>query len=154
MKASRAIVLFVLIMLLASLALVSVLPAGAQGVNLLQNPSFEDGVDPWQARGGTLITINNPNSGNLAAIFFVNEAEGYIHQTVPVSPEASYLFFGFAIKDNPNIDNIFLRISWYESEDGFGSEISDNDSINALTDDHPQYRPLTTGQVTPPPNAH
>ena len=153
MKGSQAISLLVLTAVLASLA--SDLQAGAWD-NLLQNPGFEDGIAGWSSYGGTLSQVGSPvQSGAFAAALTSDTASTkWIYQTVSIQGGGAYTFCGCALKNDPDIETIFLRISWYESEDGFGSEISHNDSLTSLTDDQPYYSLLTTGEVIAPPNAY
>ena len=131
------------------------LSAGA-GENLLQNPGFEDGTSGWSTYGGALSIVGSQvHSGGSAAAFESNSATTkWIYQVVPVSGGESYTFSGYAIKNDPNIETIFLRISWYQSQDGFGTEIAHHDSLSSLTDDQSQYRFLTTGEITAPADAH
>ncbi|KPJ52512.1 MAG: hypothetical protein AMJ37_02740, partial [Dehalococcoidia bacterium DG_18] len=87
MKASRIAALLIMLAVVSPLA-VNALSAEAQD-NLLQNPGFEDGAAGWEYSGGVLTYTNNPvYCGSRAAIFIISEAEGYIYQTIPVSPEA------------------------------------------------------------------
>lgn len=151
MKASRIAVLIAILAVLASLAL-STLSSAAPD-ELLVNGGFEDGVAGWEYSGGLMTYVNNPvHSGDRAAILIVNDEEGCIYQTVPIAPGESYNFAGYVTKDDTNIEKIFLRIRWYQSDDGSGAEILHIVS-EFLMSDHPDYHPLTlTG--TAPPYAH
>ena len=155
MKASLVAILFALFAVLASLVSFS---SSLAWDNLLQNPGFEEGIEHWHAYCGTLDRTTDPDfvyTGGSAAEFTATEDRASIWQVVQVQPGGAYTFSGYAWKDNPSIDDtVYLRISWYEGEDGSGTEISSTtDPYQQLTTDNPAYQPLSiTG--TAPPNAH
>jgi len=122
---------------------------------LLANPGFEEGVANWSNYGGSFSLFELlVKSGDFAAALTSNTASTkWIYQVVTIQGGGTYTLCGYAIKNDPNIEKILLRVSWYEREDGFGSEISHVDSLIALRDDEAEYRLLTTGQVTAPPDA-
>lgn len=123
-------------------------------INLLQNPTFEDGTTGWQGYGGTLTYTNNPvHTGSRAAVLIANEAEAYIFQTVHVLAGHTYIFSGWTYQNDLYEPIIFLRISWYGSENGAGGEISQNDSLG-LVYKLSNYSFLTTDHCIAPANAH
>jgi len=151
LKNSR-IIIFIILITILSISTNSLHAADAP--NLLQNPGFEDGTNGWQWYGGILTYIDNPvHGGSRAAVLIASEAEAYISQTVHVSPGSCCTFSGWAFKNSIYEGNISLRISWYESEDGTGSEIKRNES-DSFADNPIDYRFLTTGTHTTPANAH
>jgi hypothetical protein len=121
------------------------------------NPGFEAGTTDWSENGGGTLSVvgSQVHSGNLAATLSSDSVgTKWIYQVVSIQEGGTYTFCGYALKNDSNITSMRLRISWYKSEDGFGSEITHHDSLTALIEDHPQYRLLTTGDVSAPPNAH
>ena len=151
MKIFRITILSTLV--LTFLFLASILRAEASN-NLLQNPGFEEGIAGWQSLGGTLTYTNNPvHTGNRAAVLIANEAEAYIYQTVPVFPGSSCTFSGWTFKNSIYEGNVSLQISWFEGEDGTGSEIR-RDESDRFADNPSDYRFLTTGTHITPANAH
>jgi len=87
--------------------------------------------------------------GSYAAAFTVTGSDEAIYQVVEVSPEDSYSFSAWALKDNPNIDSVFLQITWHASNDGFGPEIG-SDISNILRNEEPDYRSLTIASALAP----
>lgn len=125
---------------------------------LLVNPGFEEGdttPSGWSKTGGILSRVSSPEpvyGGSYAAAFEVTGSDEAVYQVVEVSPEDSYSFSAWALKNNPNIDSVFLQITWHASNDGFGPEIDSNKSPK-LTNDAPSYQSLTIG-ADAPVNAH
>ena len=124
--------------------------------NLLLNPDFEDGINGWSTYGGNLSQVESPVQSGTFAAALTNDTTStiWIYQTASIQGGENYTSCGYALKNDPNIEKVFLRISWYESTDGFGAEISHNDSLDILTDDQPHFRLLTTSEITAPINAH
>jgi hypothetical protein len=138
----------------------SVFPSAASQ-ELLVNGGFEAPLgSEWRVYGGELSRVPGgygygyEASGYAARFDSQSLGTKWFYQVVPISPGGTYTFAGWAVKDDPNIYEIFLRISWYESVDGFGSEISHIDSTSSLTDDQPGYRFLSTAPVAAPEGAH
>jgi hypothetical protein len=152
LKISRIAILIILIMSIISLT--SILHA-EDLTNILKNSGFEEGTANWSTYGGSLSLVESPVQSGSYAVALNSDAVStiWVHQTVPIQGGESYTFCGYALKNDPNIESVFLRISWYESEDGFGTEMSHNDSLTTLTDDQPQYLLLTTNEATAPSNA-
>ncbi len=133
----------------------SAIAALASDAELLENGGFEQGESPWQAYSGNFTVVSSSaypgqvRSGSYAAAFASADlATKWLHQLVQVVPGGSYTFSGWAIKDDPDIANVYFRISWYASNDGTGSEISHNDS-SQLSTDSAVYRSLTFSVTAP-----
>ncbi|GAI13185.1 unnamed protein product, partial [marine sediment metagenome] len=146
MKASRLATLIVILAVLSSLAVSAISLAALD--ELLVNGGFEDDIDSdgvpdaWSTHGGNLIKVNSPvNSGEHAAEFTACDRD-YFYQVVPVQPGATYNFSGWAIKNDDNIENIFIRISFV------GDPISYT-SIS-LTGTDNEYRHLGVSAAAPP----
>ena len=122
---------------------------------LLTNSGFEDGTTGWSTYRGSFSVVESPVQGGsyAAALNYDTVSTIWVYQTVHIRGGESYTFCGYALKNDPNIESVFLRISWYERSDIFITELSYNDSVAVLTDDQPQYRLLTTNQITSPLNA-
>ncbi|MGB3129325.1 MAG: hypothetical protein WBC11_06375, partial [Dehalococcoidia bacterium] len=85
----------------------SILHAGAWG-NLLQNPSFEQGISGWSNYGGTLSQVGSPcQSGDFAASL-TSDTVGmkWIYQTVSIQGGEDYNFSGYALKNDSNIGSM------------------------------------------------
>lgn len=127
---------------------------------LLTNGGFEEIIDgipvAWKSYGGVMeATDQITHTGRHAVAFSSNTASTkWLYQTVPVSPGFEYVFEGFALKNDPGMASVFLRLSWYASDDGSGEQLSYNDSLYDLADDEPDYRLLTTGPLSLPQGAH
>ena len=149
MKASRIAVLIAILAVVASL-MASTLSFAALN-ELLVNGDFEDGVAGWEYSGGLMTYVNKPvHSGGRAAILIVNDEEGCIYQTVPVSPGATYRLIGCVFKNSIHDATVFLEICWCDES---GDEIHCDQSYS-LTHNPDNYWFLTTGIQTAPANAH
>ncbi len=126
----------------------------------LVNGGFEAATDGipvgWETNGGLLAQVDAPvRSGDFAAAFFSSTASTkWFYQTVAVTPTAWYEMESYVYQDDPWVETVLLRISWYSSPDGSGSAVATVDSIAQLSDPEPAYRYLTTGPVQAPPGAH
>lgn len=128
----------------------------ALAANLLSNPGFEDGATSWSKYGGTLGNSSSTvNSGTMSAtLTSTTQSTKWIYQVVSVTGGVYYSFSGYAVKNDSNISSILLRVSWYSSTDGSGSELSHNDSISTLTDNSSLYQSLSTGSFAAPDDAN
>jgi hypothetical protein len=142
------------------LFLASILRA-EDSIELLQNTSFEEASDSihpdlWSSAGGTLsVTDLHVRSGNFAASFTSETINTkWIHQLVNIQGGNTYCFSGYAWKGEPNIETVYLEISFYDNPEGDGSPVLKCSSTEALMSDIDAYRFLTTGDRIAPPNAH
>lgn len=102
------------------------LPKEAFAQNLLQNPGFEQGTLGWNKWGsGSLEITSESRSGNWAGKFSISgtTTATFVYQVIPVAAGQSYRFLGFAKLTDGNGD-IYLKVSFYSSADGSGSELS------------------------------
>jgi len=140
---ARALLVFSMVVLLG-LSSSSLLVFASE--ELLLNGGFESELQgEWQVygAGAALSRAGTPiHSGAYAAAFTsTSVSTKWLYQTVAVSPGETYTFGGWVLRNNPDVQRVFLRISWYEGEDGFGAEIASVDS-GWLTSDSDQYQPL------------
>src|SRR2546428_7656195 len=91
----------------------------ARGAELLTNPGFEDGTAPWQANEGQLTVVASPHSGAWAGELDSLAQESEVYQAVAVQPAQSYEFSGWFALFDPVIDQVFLRISWFDTQSQF-----------------------------------
>jgi cardiolipin synthase len=126
---------------------------------LLQNPGFESASggtpDHWSKYGGTLAQTDTlVHGGSYAAQFDSSSTSTkWVFQVVTVTEGTAYVFSAWALKNDANIEEVYLRVSWYASADGSGSQISHDDSTARLLGDDSAYRFLTTGPITVPTGA-
>jgi hypothetical protein len=136
--------------LLAVTALVVLLLAWspARGAELLANGGFEDGIDGWSATFGVLAPVGSPvHSGTRAVSLTSAGVQAHeVYQSAKVAPGEVYSFGGWVRMDNPNVERVFLRVSWFDSA---GSLVSAEDS-SWLTTGADFYRWLNIGPVTSP----
>ena len=152
---------YLLRLLIASIVAAMTIGIGvAVAAELLSNGGFENATggvpDDWSKYGGTLSQVSSPvRSGSYAASFTSDTSSTkWIYQVIaPITGGDSYTFSGYAVKNDSNITSVYLRISWYSSNDGDGTAIDDNDSTTSLTTDDSSYRFLTTESVTAPASA-
>jgi cardiolipin synthase len=134
-------------------------PLAPADTELLLNPGFEGATggvpDHWSKYGGTLTQVTAPvHGGSCAARFESNTSSTkWVYQAVTVGEGIAYVFSAWAVKNGPNIEEVYLRVSWYASEDSSGTALSHDDSMSHLTTDDPTYRFLTTGPITAPAGA-
>ena len=87
-----------------------------------------------------------------AALVSRTTSTKWIYQTVSVEGGSFYRLRAAALKNDPGARETLLRVSWYESADGSGSQIGTADSP-ALVEDWPGFVTLDTGPVQAPPEA-
>jgi len=125
----------------------------------LTNGGFEEGREDgtpygWRKVGGEIALTGEHFSEGSLSLRFASQtaATKWVYQTVTVQPGAYYQARAFALKDDPNVTAAFLRISWYESEDGTGEALGSSDSA-LLETDSPSFRLLSTGAIRAPDEA-
>jgi len=125
----------------------------------LLNGGFEDAIEGvlvgWNKYGGTLRqTSTHQRSGSYAAALSSDtQSTKWVFQPVRVNADRAYEFDGYVLLDDPAVDEVFLRISWYSSDDASGSAIATSDSTERLSGPEPLFRYLTTGAVLVPNEA-
>lgn len=121
----------------------------------LVNPSFEEAVQGvpvgWRLFGGQLLQVAQPSThGSFAAAFSSNTASTkWAFQVVAVEPGRYYSLSALALKNDPNVRDLFLRVSWHSAPDASDPLIRSDDS-SLLSQDAPSFQPLTTGPVLAP----
>ncbi len=139
--------------IVASLGLSSSSPLASASEELLLNGGFESPLQgEWQVygAGATLSRVGAPihSGANAAAFASTSISAKWTYQTVAASPSESYTLSGWILKNTSEIEKVFLRVSWYESDGGFGAEISSVDS-GWLTGNSPEYQFLTVTASAP-----
>jgi len=125
----------------------------------LLNGGFEDAIDGvlvgWSKYGGTLEqnSTHHRSGSYAAALSSDTQSTKWAYQSVRVNPDRAYEFDGYVLLDDPSVDEVFLRISWYSSDDASGSAIATSDSTERLSGPEPLFRYLTTGAVLVPQEA-
>jgi hypothetical protein len=115
----------------------------------------EDGTPyGWRKIGGEISASGAVSSeGDLsAALLSRTESTKWLYQTVSVEGGSYYRLRAMALKNDPAAREVLLRVSWYASADGSGSQLSTVDS-SALAEDSPEFVALDTGPVRAPPEA-
>ncbi|MEE8386061.1 MAG: hypothetical protein V3S01_09100, partial [Dehalococcoidia bacterium] len=125
----------------------------------LVNGGFEDVREDgtpygWRKIGGEISASAAVSAeGDLsAALLSRTESTKWLYQTVSVEGGAHYRLQAMALKNDPAARETLLRVSWYASADGSGSQLSTVDSP-ALAEDSPEFVALDTGPVQAPPEA-
>lgn len=118
----------------------------SDGSNLLQNPGFEEGTDPWLPDHSTtdFITVTHPYpvySGDWAAS--LNRTDGvagqiHISQDVEVVGGAFYTLSGWAYKNDSGFNSVKLSIEWRDAALQIVAEVESH----LLTDDEDAYHRL------------
>ena len=125
----------------------------------LVNGGFEDVREDgtpygWRKIGGEISASGAASSeGDLSAsLLSRTESTKWLYQAVSVEGGSYYQLRAMALKDDPAAREVLLRVSWYASADGSGSQLSTVDS-SALAEDSPEFVALDTGPVRAPPEA-
>ncbi len=123
----------------------------------LTNGSFEqiraDGTPyAWRKFGGSYGSTNTQSLDGNFSLGFTSSTEStkWVYQTIEVVGGAHYEASVYALKNNPGVKGLFLRVSFYASDDGSGRAISSVDSVDTLTNDDPGFRILTTETIQTP----
>ena len=77
----------------------------------------------------------------------------WVYQTLAVNGGAYYEAGGYAVRPDAAAGEVFLRLSWYESEDGGGEAIDSVDSTEILGAAGTAFTKLATGAVEAPADA-
>ena len=115
----------------------------------------EDGTPyGWHKVGGELASSETERAeGRRAAALLSRTASTkWLYQAVAVRGGAYYRLSAKALKGDPAAREVFLRVSWYASADGSGSQLSTDDS-EPLAGDAATFVSLDTGPVQAPPEA-
>ncbi|OGY25164.1 MAG: hypothetical protein A2Z11_00055 [Candidatus Woykebacteria bacterium RBG_16_43_9] len=127
--------------------------------SLLDNPSFEEPISSgWKTYAVSAAQSSEyKQSGNFSAKVkstTTNSGSKYLYQIVPVAPEKTYSFSGFALKKGEPATTVYLSISFYESIDGSGSQIDGKSyRSNELKQDSSEFALLETDIIKAPENA-
>lgn len=134
--------------LIAALLLLSRPPAKSS--EILENGGFESGTDAWSAVTGQLDPVASPVHGGTGAARYSGSgspSSQEVFQWVTVQPSAAYQFSGWVVLDDPDVQQVYLRIVWFNSS---GVDIGSHDSLAPLTGTDAAYRFLTTGSIVSP----
>jgi hypothetical protein len=106
------------------------LPHRCYAANLLKNADFEDAsLEYWSSSGGSAqatFSSELKHGGNYSLKVSHTKVSSYGFQQVIGDLEGGmfYKLTAFATSDDENIASYFLRVAWYESNDGSGSQLS------------------------------
>ena len=139
-------------------AVPSATPTAGPGSSLV-NGGFEDADDGvptgWLKYGGKLSqTAEHYRSGGHSGTFRSDtESTKWAYQALAAFGGSAYEFDAYVLLDDPGAREVFLRISWYESDDAGGSAIAVSDSPARLSGNDSSFRYLTTGAALAPQSA-
>jgi len=126
----------------------------------LTNGGFEalrgDGAAyAWRKFGGEMAVTSAPRFQGSYALRLTSESNStkWAFQNVNVQGGAFYRATAMALKSDPGVDAVFLRVSWYDSDDASGESLESADSLTRLESDSKSFRLLDTGPVQAPPEA-
>ena len=127
--------------------------AGSGFGGMLANGDFEIVVDGkpayWQKFGGTMVASGDSANGTFAGCLeSESSSTKWLYQVIPVEPGSWYA--GSANARVLGGGSASVRVSWYASADGAGSQLSVDESDAAATGD---WVGVTTGAVQAPTNA-
>lgn len=133
-------------------AAISTPPAAARTMRFI-NGGFEDGLDGWDNFGGEIRTVSSPklSGGAAGRLSSATDSTKRAYQVVAIDAVQSYEFKG-SLQTDGGASEAFLRIAWYASGDGSGSQLETIDSTSKIGRSA-GFTFLSTGPVMPPPNA-
>ena len=105
-------------------------------VNFIQNSDFESSsIDPWVTSGGgaaATLSAELVHSGTNALKIQHSKTASYgFQQTIKdVEGGMFYKVSGYGVTNDSNTASYFLRVAWYESSDGSGSQLSSPTDTN------------------------
>lgn len=134
-------------------------PAEPAVFSSLVNGGFErvredDTPYGWRKVGGEMSASKTFHAAGdrSAALVSRTTSTKWIYQTLRVNGGAFYRLQASALKNDTKVREALLRVSWYDSADGSGSQISTADSPT-LAEDSPGFVALDTGPVQAPAEA-
>lgn len=125
----------------------------------LTNGGFEaprgDGTPyGWRKFGGEMALSRDHRAEGSRALRFSSQTAStkWVYQTVKVRPLGYYEFTAFALKFKPE-DEVFLRLSWYETYDGSGALLASTDSGPLAVSRSGEFLYLMVGAAQAPAGA-
>ena len=108
----------------------------------------------WRKVGGQMGTsaTNKAEGQRSATLISHTGSTKWLYQSVSVQGGRHYRLTAKALKGDAGVKEVLLRLSWYASADGSGSQLDTADS-EPLADDSPQFAGLDTGAVQAPAQA-
>jgi hypothetical protein len=134
-------------------------PAEPRVFQQLANAGFEEMRDDdtpyaWRKVGGTLGWSARAHGGQRSlSLTSDSTSTKWAYQVVGVQPGAYYRAAAYAMQDNSRPGDIFLRVSWYASDDGSGGAISTDDSTQTISRNGNAFSLLQTDPLEVPAGA-
>ncbi len=135
----------------------SATPSEPKVFSSLVNGGFEevreDGTPyGWRKIGGAIAVTGSPIAAGSRALEVKSETSStkWAYQTVSIGGGRYYVASAMAWNNDPDAEAVFLRVSWYTSEDGSGEAIGNEDSIDALGPGSGNWRSLATEPMEAP----
>ncbi len=104
----------------------------AAASNTVANSSFEEGTSEWNTNSSSVVfeVVNTPTvEGTSSAKLTYSKTTSFgIEQLIEeIQPDQSYVLSGYLFAASLP-DKAYMRIAWYQSTDGSGSQISTSDT--------------------------
>lgn len=108
----------------------------------------------WRKVGGQMGTsaTTKAEGQRSATLASHTESTKWLYQSLSVEGGRHYRLTAKALKSDANVKEVLLRLSWYASVDGSGSQLATADS-EPLSEVSPQFVGLDTGAVRAPAEA-
>ena len=111
--------------------------------NLLQNPGFEEGIDPWKKYGGVLEQSDLSRTGDYSAKFSNTTTTAYyFYQEVNFQPLKNYKYSGYVKAGDNNSSEVYLKIKLDNGSEFMSSKLSPT----------PDYQMLIVENISIPEN--
>jgi len=120
----------------------------ARADELLTNSGFESGVGGWSTTHGQLDAVSEPvHEGIRAARLSSSAIQSHeVYRSAAVAAGQPYQLSAWVLLNDPAVERIFLRVSWFNQAGGLIS-LADSQWITIPGAD---YQSLTTGSVISP----
>ncbi|MCL5090875.1 MAG: hypothetical protein M1514_02580 [Patescibacteria group bacterium] len=130
----------------------------AFAANLLNNSGFEELLISWEASSGLEISTNvtvssyTKNSGGSSCEIKHNKTGSYGAQQLirGIIGGSKYRGNGYAFFNSDKGKNVRIRIAWYSSDNGSGSQIKTTVDSNIVIDKLPKWQFMDTGIIEAP----
>ncbi|MGD8744413.1 MAG: carbohydrate binding domain-containing protein, partial [Candidatus Woesebacteria bacterium] len=124
--------------------------------NLIVNGDFESDTSSWSTYGSSIQlsgdhSYNGNNSGKVETST-TNSGTKYVYQAISVKENQNYALTGFGIKQGEPGSKVFIRVAFYLSSDGSGSQI-DTFTTNSIENNSDDFQLLEIASMQAPSGA-
>lgn len=128
-------------------------------VTLFSSGFESGGTSLWSSSGGGATATTSADfvhGGSLSLLVQHDKTLSYGYQTVVSNLESGmfYELYGYGRTGNANLNTYFLRVAWYASSDGTGSQLSQVNDSNSNSSSDTDWVKLATSAIQAPSTAN